>query len=476
MIKQKELIRIDDKYEVDFGKEAPQAQDLEIAVLSALMLNRKAIEEVVDFLRPEMFYNQNNRIIASAIFSLYRNSEPIDILTITNKLKVKGELDTIGGAIELTRIASKVASTAHIEYHARIICQQHIKREMIMMSTGLIKSSYDSNSDAFEILESGQKIIDDVIKTIEVGNFDTVEDLFLQSEARNLIIREKAGVSGVPSGFVDLDKVTGGWQQSDLIILAARPGMGKTSLMLNMARNSAVMFNKPVALFSLEMSSQQLFYRLQSAESQIPLEKFMRIGLNDDEMHHNRMKCSKLIDAPIFIDDTSGISIFELKIKLRKLKRDHNIQLAIVDYIQLMTVGKGADVNSREQEISYISRNLKNIAKELDIPIIALSQLSRAVEKREDRIPILSDLRESGSIEQDADMVMFIYRPEYYGILEDEDNNSTVGKAKLIIAKHRNGATHDGVLLGFDGKLTKFTDVSIFDEPLQANTDFDNEF
>jgi replicative DNA helicase len=323
-------------------------------------------------------------------------------------------------------------------------------------------------------------MIDKVTQTIHVGKFDNVTDLFFESEKRNLEIRSKQGISGVPSGYFDIDKITGGWQSSDLIILAARPGMGKTAFVLNIARNAAVDFNEPIALFSLEMSSMQLINRLQSAESEIPLEKFMRTGLNDAEVQQKRLKCQKLVDSKIFIDDTPAISVFELKVKLKKLKRDHDIKLAIVDYIQLMTAGKVDNVNGREQEVGFISRSLKGIAKELNIPIIALSQLSRKVEERADKTPILSDLRESGSIEQDADMVTFLFRPEAHGIMEDGDGNSTVGKAKFIIAKHRNGATTDEIMLGWDGQYTKFrdineaiiTDAPVFTTKLQPNEDF----
>jgi replicative DNA helicase len=478
--KKKPILRIDEENLVDFGKVAPQAQDLEVVILGALLLEKRAIDQIVDFFNPEMFYNESNKIVAKSIWSLYQNNEPIDILTVVNRLKKNGELETIGGAFFIASLTNRIATSANIEFHARIVCQEFIKREIIMMSAGMIKESYADGTDALEILETGQKLINDVSNSINIGKSQTVEDLFFESEKRNIDIRNKQGMSGVPSGFVDLDKLTGGWQSSDLIILAARPAMGKTSLMMNFVRNAAVDNNIPTAVFSLEMSAMQLFQRLQSSESGIPLEKYMRKGLNDEEVQRNRIKCGKLTSAPIYIDDTGGLSIFEFKVKLRKLKKDHGIKFCVIDYVQLMTVGKGADINGREQEVSYISRNLKSIAKDLNIPILILSQLSRAVEKREDKEPILSDLRESGSLEQDADMVMFIYRPEYYGITEDDDNNSTLGKAKLRIAKHRNGSLDD-VLLGFDGELTKFTDHNpYFEEPLEkmdgamkpANEDF----
>lgn len=465
--RRKPILRVDEENIVDFGKLPPQAQELEVAILGALLIEKKAIDQIVDFFNPEMFYNENHKIIAKSIWWLYQNNEAIDILTVVNRLKKTAHLEIVGGAYYISTLTNRIASSANIEFHARVVCQEYVKREIIMMSAGMIKESYSDQTDALEILETGQKLIDNVSNSINIGRFDTVKDLFFESEKRNIEIRNKQGMSGVPSGFTDLDKLTGGWQNSDLIIMAARPGMGKTSLMMNFARNAAVDHNIPTAVFSLEMSAMQLFQRLQSSESGIVLEKYMRKGLTDAEVQTNRIKCGKLTNAPLYIDDTGGLSIFEFKVKLRKLKKDHNIGFCVIDYVQLMTVGKGADVNGREQEVSYISRNLKAIAKDLNIPILVLSQLSRAVEKREDKEPILSDLRESGSLEQDADMVMFIYRPEYYGIHEDDNNNSTLGKAKLRIAKHRNGALDD-VILGFDGELTKFTDHNpYFEEPLE---------
>jgi replicative DNA helicase len=458
MYKQKKTIRIDDDATIEWGKIPPQADDLEVSILGAILIRASCIDEIVDFFRPDMMYKESHKVILEAMYMLYNLSNPITVITVNTELKRTGNLEKAGGTYYLTTLCNK--ADFNVEYNARIVFQKYTQRELILMSAGIIKESYQENADAFEMLEKGQTMIDNVTKSIHVGKFDNVTDLFFESEKRNLEIRIKQGISGVPSGYFDIDAVTGGWQNSDLIILAARPGMGKTAFVLNIARNAAVDFREPVAFFSLEMSSMQLMNRLQAAESEISLEKFMRIGLTDEEVQLKRLKCQRLVDSKIYIDDTPALSLFEFKVKLKKLKRDHDIKLAIVDYIQLMTAGKIDNINGREQEIAYISRGLKGVAKELNIPIIALSQLSRKVEERADRTPILSDLRESGSIEQDADMVTFLFRPEYHGILEDKDGNSTVGKAQFIIAKHRNGATTNDIILGWDGQYTKFKDIN----------------
>ncbi len=457
--------------------QAPHAMDIEEAVLGEILSNGKTIEFVLEIITAESFYKLEHQSIFEAAVNLYKKSQPINLLSVRNELTHMKKLESVGGQFYLAGLLPK--ASVHIEYNARILAERFVKRSLIMMSMGVQSEAYKPETDAFDVLEMGQQMIDKVEKSIAIGKITTALDLFYESEKRNLEILQKQGISGVPSGFSAIDNLTGGWQNSDLIILAARPGMGKTSLMLNFMRNAAVMFDKPVACFSLEMSSMQLIQRLQSSETGIPLERYMRIGLQPNEVEYNHVKCEKLASAPIYIDDTAGLSIFELKVKLRKLCRDKGVKMAVIDYIQLMTVSKGADVNGREQEISYISRNLKAIAKDLNIPIIALSQLSRKVEERADKMPILSDLRESGSIEQDADIVMFIYRPDKYGIMEDEDNNSTIGKASIMIEKHRNGAT-DKVLLGFKSDLVLFHnlneevtyDTPVFNTNIKPNEDF----
>jgi len=436
------------------NKKPPQAIDIEEAIIGELLINGKAIERVIEVISDESFYKSENQEIFKAMLNIYKTSGPINLLSVKNELTRMGKLEYVGGQFHLSTLLSK--SNVNLEFNAKILAEHYVKRSLIAMSMGVQNESYKDETDAFDCLETAQQSLDKIEKSVSIGKVDTVLDLFYESEKRNEYIVKKDGLSGVPSGFTAIDAVTGGWQPSDLIILAARPAMGKTSLMLNFMRNAAVEFEQPIACFSLEMSSMQLIHRLQSSETGIPLERYMRVGLTKDEVQFNHVKCQKLATAPIYIDDTAALSIFELKVKLRKLCRDKGVKMAVIDYIQLMTVGKGADVNGREQEVSYISRNLKALAKDLKIPIIALSQLSRKVEERADKLPQLSDLRESGSLEQDADLVAFIYRPDYYGITEDEKNNSTIGKASIILAKHRNGATDSNIIIGFKHELVKF--------------------
>jgi replicative DNA helicase len=458
---------------LEHGKLPPQAIDLEEAVLGAMMLEKEAVNTAIDILQPRSFYKDSHQKIFAIIQQLFQNSEPIDILTITNALKQNGELDIVGGPYYITQLTNRVASAANVEFHARIIAQKYIQRELIRISHEIITDAFDDTTDVFSLLDKAESGLFGVTEGNIRKNYDSmstlVRDAIKQIEqAKN----HEGNVIGVASGFTDLDRMTNGWQPSDLVILAARPAMGKTAFSLTLARNAAVSFNKPVAVFSLEMSSLQLVTRLISAESELPSGKLRSGQLRDHEIEQIHAKIGGLTEAPIFIDDTPAISVFELRAKARRLKSQHDIQLLIVDYLQLMTAGgDGAKTGNREQEISTISRSLKSIAKELNIPVIALSQLSRAVESRGgDRRPQLSDLRESGSIEQDADMVLFINRPEYYGLTEDEEGNSTAGVANIIIAKHRNGAVGD-VQLKFTSELAKFSDLNrySFDEGLDQS-------
>ncbi|MCB0402732.1 MAG: replicative DNA helicase [Flavobacteriales bacterium] len=444
---------------LEHGKLPPQAVDLEEAVLGALMLDRDAVNAAIDILQPKSFYKEAHQKIFSAIQTLFQSSEPVDILTVTNELKQRGELEIVGGPYYITQLTNRVASAANIEYHARIIAQKYIQRELIRISSEIITDAYDETTDVFTLLDKAESSLFSVAEGNIRKNYETMSDLIRESlkqieEAKS----QESGVTGIPSGFTALDRITSGWQPSDLIIIAARPAMGKTSYVLSLARNAAVQFDMPVAVFSLEMSSIQLVTRLVSAESEISSEKLRSGNLRNDEIQQIHTKITGLADAKIFIDDTPGLSVFELRAKARRLKAQHDIQLLVIDYLQLMTAG-GDNKGNREQEISTISRSLKSIAKELSIPVIALSQLSRAVETRGgDKRPQLSDLRESGSIEQDADMVQFIHRPEYYGLTHDEDGNSTAGTATIIIAKHRNGSVGD-VQLKFVNQLAKFEDL-----------------
>lgn len=466
---------------IEHGKLPPQAVDLEEAVLGALMLEKEAVNTAIDILQPKSFYKESHQKIFATIQDLFQKSEPIDILTVTNELKQRGELDIVGGAYFVTQLTNRIASAANIEYHARIIAQKYIQRELIRISSEIITDAYDETTDVFTLLDKAESSLFSVAEGNINKSHDSMSDLIRDAITQiETAKNQESGVIGVPSGFTALDRVTSGWQPSDLVIIAARPAMGKTSYVLSLARNAAVEFKMPVAFFSLEMSSVQLVTRLISAESEISSEKLRSGNLRNDEIQQIHTKITGLAESSIFIDDTAGLSVFELRAKARRLKAKHDIKLLIIDYLQLMS-GGGDNKGNREQEISMISRSLKSIAKELSIPVLALSQLSRAVETRGgDKRPQLSDLRESGSIEQDADMVQFLHRPEYYGLTEDEDGNSTQGVANVIIAKHRNGAVCD-IQLKFINELAKFQDLEKgmgdFDDPnfssMPIGEDFD---
>ena len=446
---------------MEAGKLPPQAPELEEAVLGAMMLEKNAVNEAIDILQPESFYVDAHRRIFGAIQHLFRNDQPIDILTVTQELKKRAELDLVGGAFYISQLTNKVASSANVQFHARIISQKHIMRELIRISSETIRDAYDESTDVFELLDKSEQEMFAVTSGNLKRNYEPMSDLIQGAIAQIEHSKSKGGgISGVPTGFTQLDKLTAGWQPSDMIIVAARPAMGKTAFVLSMARNIAVEHKRAVAVFSLEMSSTQLVTRLIASESGISSEKLRKGEITDHEFAILHQHIARLANAPIFIDDTPALNIFELRAKCRRLKSQHNVELIIIDYLQLMTTGtEGSRGGNREQEISNISRSIKSIAKELNVPIIALSQLSRAVETRGgDKRPMLSDLRESGAIEQDADLVCFLYRPEYYKIYEDENNNSTLGIGEVIVAKHRNGAI-DNVRLRFISELAKFADL-----------------
>jgi len=443
------------------GKLPPQAIEIEEVVLGALMLERDALSNVIDILHPESFYKEAHQSIFEAIVDLFNNSEPVDIKTVTHQLRKMGKLELVGGAYYVSQLTAKVNSAANIETHARIIAEQSIKRQLIRIASEIQQDAYEDTMDVFKLLDRTEQSLFDVSESHIRKNYDKMSTLLHQAIEE---IHEKKnktdGLTGVPSGFSALDRVTSGWQPSDLVIIAARPGMGKTAFVVSALRNAAVDFNTAVAIFSLEMSSVQLVNRMISAEAELESEKIKRGDLADYEWEQLIHKTNKLSDSPIFIDDTPAVSILELRAKCRRLVSQHGVKLIIIDYLQLMTGDTSKNQGgNREQEIASISRALKGIAKELNVPVIALSQLSRAVETRGgDKKPQLSDLRESGSIEQDADMVMFLYRPEYYGITQDEEGMPLNGMGEVIIAKHRNGKT-DTVGLKFIGKFTKFTDM-----------------
>ena len=443
------------------AKIQPQAKELEEVVLGAMMVEKSAVNAVIDVLQPESFYVEAYGEVFRAIQTLFNNSEPIDLLTVTEQLRKDGKLDMLGGSHRVASLTSRVASSANVEFHARIIAQKHIQRELIRVSNAIIEKAYDETSDVFDLLDEAESKLFEVAEGNIRKSYESMSTVMRQAlddieAARN----NEDGVSGVPSGFHDLDKITGGWQRSDMIVLAARPGMGKTAFVLSMARNMAVDHDIPVAVFSLEMSAVQLVQRLISSETEINSDKFRKGNLEEHEYQQLHSRCGKLSKAPLFIDDTPGLNIFELRAKCRRLKAQHGIDMVIIDYLQLMSAG--SDKGNREQEISSISRSIKGIAKELDVPIIALSQLSRNVETRGgDKRPLLSDLRESGAIEQDADIVAFIYRAEYYGITEHPDGIDTAGLGELILAKHRHGAL-DTIKMKFVKNLAKFANYNTF--------------
>ncbi|MCC8410275.1 replicative DNA helicase [Mucilaginibacter sp. UR6-1] len=443
------------------GKLPPQAIDLEEAVLGALMLEKDALSSVIDILKPEVFYKDSHQKIFQAIRILFEKTSPVDILTVTAHLRSQGELEMIGGAYYITELTNRVASAANIEYHARIIIQKFIQRELIRISTDVINSAYEDTTDVLDLLDKAEKNLFDIAQNNLRRDSRKMDDLMHEALRDIEALKDKTdGLTGVASGFTELDRMTSGWQKSDLVIIAARPAMGKTAFVLSCARNAAVDFDKPVAVFSLEMSSVQLVNRLISGEAQIEQEKIRKGNLEPWEWEQIHSKVRKLEQATLIIDDTPALNIFEFRAKCRRLKAQHDIQLIIIDYLQLMHGKNDGKGGNREQEIGSISRALKSVAKELNVPVIALSQLSRAVESRPggSKRPMLSDLRESGSIEQDADMVLFLYRPEYYGLDVDEDNNPTQGVGEVIIAKHRNGET-GRVRLRFVGKYVKFEDL-----------------
>ncbi|MDF9829524.1 replicative DNA helicase [Parabacteroides sp. PF5-6] len=460
----------------DMGRLQPQAPELEEAVLGALMLEKDAYSIVSELLKPECFYLKSHELIYAAIVDLAVSQRPVDMLTVTEQLKRRGDLEQVGGAFYISQLTSKVASTAHIEYHARIIAQKYLARELIAFSSQVQNQAFDDTVDVDDLMQEAEgKLFEisqrNVKKDVTQINPVIGEALEMLQKAYN----QKEGLSGVRTGFEGLDKITSGWQKSDLIIIAARPAMGKTAFVLSMAKNMAVQFNTPVALFSLEMSNVQLVNRLIVNVCELPGEKIKSGRLEEHEWQQLDFKLKELYDAPIYVDDTPSLSVFELRTKARRLVREHGISCIIIDYLQLMNAS-GMNFGSREQEVSMISRSLKGLAKELNIPIIALSQLNRGVENRqgnEGKRPQLADLRESGAIEQDADMVCFIHRPEYYKILEDERGNSLKGIAEIIIAKHRNGATGD-VRLKFRNEYAKFTnvdeDVSFMEYSSSMNT------
>ena len=464
----------------ELGKLPPQALELEASVIGALMIEKEAFSSITDLLRPESFYSDQHRHIFEAIQSLSANDAPIDVLSVAEKLKQAGQLEQAGGVIYLSDLTRRVASAAHIRYHAQIIAQKATARDLITAACQIEEKGYDETQDVDELVEEATAKIFEISQRSQKRDVTHIYPVITEAFDRKHKASENDGnISGIPSGFTELDKITSGWQKSDLVIIAARPAMGKTAFVLSMAKNIAVDFNIPVAIFSLEMSNVQLVNRLIMNVCEIEGNKIRNGRLTKSEWDKLDNSIGVLQNAPIYVDDTPGLSVFELQSKARKLVKEHKIQLIIIDYLQLMNAN-GMSFGSREQEVSIISCNLKGLAKELDIPVIALSQLSRAVEKRDSsnsnvdgKKPLLSDLRESGAIEQDADMVCFIHRPEYYKLYDDGNGKDLRGLGQIIVAKHRNGAT-DEIWLRFIGKYTRFqNEDTAFDDTLYSDVHYE---
>ncbi|SHK13191.1 replicative DNA helicase [Epilithonimonas mollis] len=445
------------------GKMPPNALDFEKIVIGTFLIDRKGLDHSIDLLTPDVFYDPRHQTIFSAILKLYESNSPIDLMTVIQDLKKNEKLNLAGGDHYIIDLTMGVSSSAHIEYHVRVILEKFILRSLINVSANVIDSSYKETTDVFELLDKAEQSFFEITNgTIKKG-FDTANSLVKEAIDKIKSLKDKEGLSGIPSGFSALDKETGGWQNSDLIIIAARPAMGKTAFILSMARNICVDHNIPMALFSLEMASVQLITRMISSETGISSEKLRKGQMADEEWQRLFTNVSALENAPLYIDETPSLSIFDFRAKCRRLVMQHGVKIIMVDYLQLMTANSGKGAGNREQEIAMISRSLKAIAKELNVPVIALSQLSRSVETRPGKRPMLSDLRESGAIEQDADIVSFIFRPEYYKIAvwdndEEGAETSTENQAEIIIAKHRNGATAD-VRLAFHKNIGKFADL-----------------
>jgi replicative DNA helicase len=441
-----------------FGHLQPQALDVEKTVLGALMIDKDAYSVICEKLYPESFYEPRHQKIYAAIRDLAMAEKPIDIMTVADQLAKSGDLENIGGPAYIAELSSRVGSSANIDYHASIIAQKFLARQLISFASDIETKAFDESNDVDELMQHAEGALFELSQKNMKKDYTQIDPVVKQAlEVINKAAQNKEGLTGVPTGYHKLDDMTSGWQASDLIIIAGRPAMGKTSFALSMAKNIAADLRIPLAFFSLEMSNVQLANRLLSNVCEIAGSKILNGQLHPDEWDRLDKQVTQLYGAPIFIDDTPSLSVFELRTKARRLVREHGVKIIMIDYLQLMNAS-GMRFSSRQEEVSTISRSLKGLAKELDIPIIALSQLNRGVEGREGaegKRPQLSDLRESGAIEQDADMVVFVHRPEYYHIYQDDSGRDLHGMAQIIIAKHRKGATGD-VLLNFRGEFTRF--------------------
>ena len=444
--------------DTSYGHLQPQALDVERLVLGALMIDKDAFSVVSEFLKPQTFYEPRNQKIYQAIQTLNVDEHPVDISTVIEELKREGTLDDIGGPSYVLQLSHDVASSAHIEYHAHILAQKFLARQLISYAGNIETKAFDESIDVNELMQEAEGSLFELSQNNMKKDYVQVDPVINKAiEMLQKAAETTGGLTGVPTGYTKLDEKTSGWQKSDLVIIAGRPAMGKTSFALSLAKNIAVDYKFPIAFFSLEMSNVQLVNRLISNVCSISGSKMHNGQLSHDEWERLDKDIRKLQGSPIYIDDTPGLSIFELRTKARRLVREKGVKIIMIDYLQLMNAN-GMRFGSRQEEVAKISQSLKGLAKELDIPILALSQLNRTVEGREGvegKRPQLSDLRESGAIEQDADMVMFVHRPEYYHIFQDDKGRDLHGMAQIIIAKHRKGATGD-VLLTFKGEFTRF--------------------
>ncbi len=439
------------------GKVPPNVSDIEEIVLGAILLEGEdALTKVMDILKPESFYVPKHAMLYEVFLALFEHSIPIDLVSVTRELQKRKLLQKAGGPAGVASLTSRVASAANIEYYARLIVEKYLMRELISLCSNTIGKAYDPATDAFELLDDTEKHLFKLADNRPQKDAKALSEIAIRVMERMETLKDKKeGITGVPSGFYEMDAITAGWQPSDFIVVAARPAMGKSAFMLSCAKNAAMDYGHPVLIFSLEMAAEQLVQRLISAEIQVNANKIRTGKLTPFEFQKFSDTLKKFSDVPIYINDAEGMSIYDIRVKARRLKVEKNIGMIIIDYLQLIREGKGKRNRNREQEIASISRSLKELAKELNIPVIALAQLSRQVESRPDKKPMLSDLRESGAIEQDADMVLFLYRPEYYGFTVDEEGNPTENVAYVIIGKHRNGPTGE-VKLKFIKEFAKF--------------------
>lgn len=430
----------------------PQNLEAEQAVLGAMMLDPESGSSVFEMLQPEDFYRDNHRLIFSAIQDLFEKGDPVDLVSVAEILRQQGRLEQVGGIATISEIARSVPSAANVDYYAKLVMEKALLRQLIRASNSILERGYEPGEEARSLLEEAEKLIMDLSRRRVKDGFSIIRDILLETfEKIEYLYANKGNLTGVPTFFTELDRMTSGWQPSDLVIIAARPSMGKTALVLNMAQNASVRAKVPVAIFSLEMSKEQLVQRMLCGEAMVDQQRVRTGDLLDADWPKLTRAVGPLSDAPIFIDDTVGISLAELRSKARRLKTEHNLGMIIIDYLQLLSVGKKTE--SRQQEVAQISRTLKGLARELKVPVIALSQLNRGVEQRQDKRPIMSDLLESGAIEADADVISFIYRDEYY-----HSESEKKGIAELIIAKHRNGPVGT-VELGFLKEFTKFVNL-----------------